>query len=115
MRILDADQRDVMRAGVIQNFEFTYELCWKFIKRRLESDLGAVYVDGVSRKELFRLAAEHRLIASAQDWFLVHASRNETVHTYDPTTAEEVYAAAKGFLVAAKELLAELKRRNDRS
>jgi len=44
---LNPDQQNTLRAGVIQNFEFTYELAWKFIKRFLEKDLGSAEVDGL--------------------------------------------------------------------
>ena len=42
-----AAELEVIRAGVIQSFEFTYELCWKFMKRWLEDNIGSAYVDGV--------------------------------------------------------------------
>ena len=61
-----AAELEVIRAGVIQSFEFTYELCWKFMKRWLEDNLGSAYVDGVPRRELFRLAAENRLLTDVE-------------------------------------------------
>src|SRR3954471_15820241 len=69
-------EKDVLRAGVIQNFEFTYELSWKFMKRWLEENVSAT-VDGMTRKELFRLAAENKLIEDVEAWFRYHRSRNE--------------------------------------
>lgn len=65
-QLLTPGQYNTLRYGLVQRFEFTYELSWKFIKRWLEANLGAVYVDGVSRRELFRIAAEHRLIADVE-------------------------------------------------
>ena len=51
----DDDLRETVRAGVIQNFEVAYEQCWKMMKRWLEENIGRTYVDGVTRRELFRL------------------------------------------------------------
>ncbi len=98
----------VARAGVIQNFEFTYELCWKFLKRRLEADFGKSIADGLSRKELFRLANKHRLIENVDDWFAFHEARNETSHTYDAGTAQIVYQESIRFIVFAKNLYNKL-------
>lgn len=32
---VNTDEQEVVRSGVIHNFEFTYELCWKFMRRWL--------------------------------------------------------------------------------
>ncbi|MBN2643189.1 MAG: nucleotidyltransferase substrate binding protein [Victivallales bacterium] len=113
MASFDEVLRNGLRAGVIQNFEFTYELCWKFIKRWLEHNLGSTYVDGVTRHELFRYAAEHKLITDVQRWMDYHRARNMTSHTYNADTADEVFNAALAFIADAKTLLQQLEARND--
>jgi len=105
-------QKDVVRAGVIQNFEFTYELCWKFMRRWLRENLGHTHVDGIPRRELFRLAAENRLIRDVEPWFLYHKARNLTAHTYNAGTADEVFQAAVRFVSDARHLLQTLEQRN---
>jgi len=110
---LSADQKDAIRAGVIQNFEFTYELCWKFMRRWLDVNLGSVYVEGVARRQLFRLGAENKLIADVDQWMEYHDARNETSHTYDEGTAEDVFATARKFYANAERLLEALEARND--
>lgn len=94
--------RDVLRAGVIQNFEFTYELCWKFMKRWLEHNLGSRYVDGLPRKELFRIAVESRLISKIGNWFEYHNAHNDIPQTYNEDTAQEIFWIAKRFAVDAR-------------
>lgn len=104
--------RLAIRAGVIQHFEFTYELCWKFMKRWLKAVAGRTDVDGISRRQLFRIAAEERLIDDVAGWFDVHTARNRTAHTYDEAVAAEVYEVAAAFPAAARSLLAQLEQRN---
>lgn len=94
-----------LTSGVVQHFEFTYELSWKFIKRWLGENIGKSAVDGLSRQELFRIAAEYRLIDSIEDWMLFHRARNETSHTYNESTADEVFNVAVRFLPEAMKLL----------
>lgn len=110
---VNTDEEEVIRAGVIQNFEFTFELCWKFMKRWLEINTSAVAVDGVSRKELFRMAAESQLIKNVETWFEYNRLRNETTHTYEGKTAEDVYAAAVRFAIDARMFLQALEDKND--
>ena len=112
MATLDDVTREAIRFGVVQHFEFTYELSWKFIKRRLDADIGRSSVDGISRKDLFRIAAENGLIKDIEAWFQYHIARNETSHTYDPTVATRVYARSLDFSADAVRLLAVLEARN---
>jgi nucleotidyltransferase substrate binding protein (TIGR01987 family) len=56
---LDEELRD----ACIHRFEFSFELAWKMIKRRLERDLASpLHLDGMSFKEMMRLAFESGLI-----------------------------------------------------
>lgn len=110
---LNETLQDGLKAGVVQNFEVTYEVSWKFIKRWLEQNIGNSYVDGVSRRELFRLASESLLITDVNKWMTYHKGRNETSHTYDALTAEDVYQLAMEFVHDAKQLLMNLEEKND--
>ena len=101
-----------VKSGAIKHFEFTYELCWRFIRRWLEANVARDAADGVTRQELFRLGVEYRLIDGVDDWMAYHRARNLTSHTYRQATAEEVYAVVPAFLENAKALLSALESRN---
>ncbi len=104
--------RETLKAGVIQQFEVAYEQSWKMMKRWLEINIGAETVDGVPRRELFRRAAESRLIDDVERWMSFHRARNETSHTYSSATADEVYRLALQFPTDAERLLTALAARN---
>lgn len=110
---INDDEINLIKAGVIQNFEFTYELCWKLMKRWIETNISAEIVDGVTRRELFRLSAENRLIIDVDEWMEFHRARNISSHTYEREIAEEVYQIAKGFLNASMDFMVRLEMRND--
>lgn len=113
LEAMPEDQQEVIKAGVIQNFEFTYELCWKFMKRWLEVNIGTAYVEGVTRRELFRLSVENKLIKDVDRWMEYHDARNETSHTYDQDTADDIFQVAQTFFSDAFELLQVLEEKND--
>ena len=106
-------ERKGIRAGVIQNFEVTYELSWKLMARWLNTQVGAGVADGVTRRQLFRLAAENRLISDVDLWMKHHEARNATSHIYDERRAELVYRATMDFSRDARLLLESLEERND--
>ncbi|MFH1727300.1 MAG: nucleotidyltransferase substrate binding protein [Pseudomonadota bacterium] len=110
---LTKEQLDSVKAGVIQNFEFTYELCWKFMKRWLDVNYGKTYVEGVARRELFRRAAENLLIEDVDKWMDYHEARNKTSHIYNQNVAQEVLTVANVFINDARLLLENIEKKND--
>ena len=106
-------ERNGIRSGVVQNFEVTYELSWKLIARWLDTYIGSGVADGVTRRELFRRAAENRLIPDVDQWMRHHEARNNTSHIYDQAKAAQVYNATLDFTHDARRLLEALEARND--
>ena len=103
------DFADTVRAGVIQNFEVAYELCWKFIQRWIRENRSPESADHPrTRRELFRQAARYGLISDPVPWFEFGDARNLTAHTYDEERADTVFALAEKFPPHARELLSRL-------
>ena len=105
--------RNAIRAGVIQHFEFTYEICCNLMRRRLRDSMNPDLVATASRRQLFRLAAQTGLIESFEAWLGFHESRNLTSHTYREEVAAAVYSSAPAFLDEALGLLGSLEQAND--
>lgn len=110
---LSHEAQEAVKAGVIQNFEVAYEQAWKMMKRWIENNVEATQVDGVTRRELFRLAAEHELIQDVDLWMEFHKARNESSHSYDGDVAQEVLETAQKFLGEVKDLFDRLEQHND--
>jgi len=105
---------DMLRDSVIQRFDYTYELCWKMLKRRLEMDVPSPEsVDAMSFRDMIREGAERGMIDDPVAWFDYRQKRNLTTHTYDEAVAKDVYQAALAFASDAQKLLAALRQRND--
>jgi len=112
-RASSATGDEELRDAVIQRFEYTYELCWKMLKRQIEAEAASPSaVDGYSFRDLLREGAERGVIVNVEAWFGYREQRNITSHTYDEQKALSVYQTALQFLPDAKALLASLKERN---
>lgn len=105
---LAKEKDEFIRDSVIQRFEYTYELCWKFLARHLEQDQGAANIDKLSRRDLYRVGAEKGLLRDAAAWFEYHTARNITSHSYNVSVAEQVYQVASRFISDAEFLLRSL-------
>ena len=108
----DASEEKFFKAGVIQNFEFTYELSWKIIQRCIELYFSPE-MQVVTRKDLFRMAFKYNLIEDPKDWYEYQQRRNITSHTYDELKADSVYQVAKKFIKDANYLLGRLEEVNN--
>ena len=105
--------QNTLIAGVIQNFEFVYEVGFKMIKRQIELESASPdEVDQGSFRDVLRLAAEKGLIRDVEAWFGYRRMRNITAHTYDHEKARQVYQGTLLFINDARALLASLEARN---
>jgi nucleotidyltransferase substrate binding protein (TIGR01987 family) len=105
--------RNTLIAGVIQNFEFVYEISVKMLRRQLEAESDSpAALDQASFRELLRLGAEKGLINDVEAWFGFRQMRNITAHTYDHAKAQQVYEGTQAFLTHARDLLASLESRH---
>ena len=76
------------REGVIQRFEFTFELSWQLLKDRLEYD--GVPISPVTPRNIIREAASAGIIDDGETWLDMLTDRNSTSHTYNFATFESV-------------------------
>jgi len=108
-------QRDVsdlqIRDGLIQRFEFTYEISHKMLKRYLEfTSATPTQYDAMSFADLIRSGNEHGLLLGLwPDWKRYRDMRAKTSHSYNEDIASEVVAGILPFLAEARHLLAQLK------
>lgn len=77
---------EVLTAGLIQTYEFTFELAWKTLKDYLEMEGFNV----PSPRSTIRQAYQSGYIQNAEDWMQALNDRNLTTHTYDDQIAMKV-------------------------
>ncbi len=110
---LDADIQETLQAGVIQSFEFSYELSWKYMERWLRENADSLEAAPRTRKDLFRAAARRGLIEEPVRWFAYTEALNLSSHTYDAHKATQVLESVASFHTDAVFLLRQLERAND--
>lgn len=88
-----------IRDGLIQRFEFTYEISHKMLKRHLEAtSANPAEFDGMSFQDLIRMGNERGLLLGGwPEWRNYRDMRAKTSHTYDEDIALEVVACIPGF------------------
>ena len=79
---------DLEREGLIQRFEYTFELAWKTLKDRLEYD--GVHIPTVTPRNVIRGAFAAGLIDDGEAWIDMLTDRNAMSHEYDFAVFEMV-------------------------
>ncbi|MBI1838206.1 MAG: nucleotidyltransferase substrate binding protein [Flavobacteriia bacterium] len=79
---------DILKEGLIQRFEYTHELAWNVMKDFAEYQ-GNSEIRG--SRDATRNAFKINLIENGDVWMQMIKSRNETSHTYNEETAEDIY------------------------
>jgi nucleotidyltransferase substrate binding protein (TIGR01987 family) len=114
---LDRHQREPgdeqLRDGLIQRFEFTYELSHRMLRRYLRLvSASPDSFDQMPFQDLIRTANEQGLLLGDWPrWRRYRDMRARTSHTYAAKVAEQVVLGIPDFLAEATHLLDQLLRR----
>lgn len=90
----DAMENDISKLnqlekeGIIQRFEYTFELAWKVLKDKMEND--GIVLDQISPKAVIKQAYAAKYINAPETWLKMIGDRNLMSHTYDFVKFEAV-------------------------
>jgi nucleotidyltransferase substrate binding protein (TIGR01987 family) len=99
--LLRSELDDLLRAGCIQYFEFTFELAWKTVKAFAEdAGLG----DVGSPRSALRQAFKQGWIADEEGWLAMLEARNRMAHTYEASQALAIYGQLGEFSLHLRQL-----------
>lgn len=103
------DGNDLARDGIIQRFEFTFELAWKTLKAIFE-DEGLLGLN--SPKTVLREALSAGLISDDESWLDMLNDRNSTVHIYNERLSLDIYQRIRDrYVFALEELVKKIQAR----
>lgn len=98
----DDDLSELEQEGLIQRFEYTFELAWKTLQDLLHHK-GYLNISGPS--PVLDQAFRDGYIVDAEGWKAMKKSRELTSHTYNSETAEGI---ASSIRLSYHDLLADL-------
>jgi len=90
--------------GILQRFEFTFELAWKVIQEYAQTQ----GVETVSPRDAIRVGAQLGIVDIPEDWFIDLKNRNLTTHIYNEQTAQEILTQIPKFSSRVHSLLISL-------
>lgn len=99
---------ELEKDGLIQRFEFTFELAWKTMKDYLESQ---GFADISSPKKALQKSFSTELVADGNVWINMLEDRNRMSHLYNRAASETIFKNIKNnYEPAIAELVVNLKK-----
>ena len=86
------DWKELEKDGVIQRFEFTFELAWKTLQDYFEKQ-GYKDVKGPSK--VVQQAFADGFLSNEENWVKLLSDRNLMTHTYDREASDKVFENIK--------------------
>jgi nucleotidyltransferase substrate binding protein (TIGR01987 family) len=103
---------DLEKEGLIQRFEYTYELSWNTLKDLLEYQ-GYLGITG--SRDAFKIALQRDLITQGDDWMQMIVSRQKTSHMYDQSEADQIVELiTKTYILNFTKLIKKLEEESDK-
>jgi nucleotidyltransferase substrate binding protein (TIGR01987 family) len=91
------------KEGVIQRFEYTFELAWKTLKDYLEG--GGLVITPITPRQVIKEAFAAKVIPDGVVWVNMLDHRNLLSHTYDASVFEQaVESISEHYLPAMTKL-----------
>ena len=88
--------------GLIQRFEYTFELAWKYLQDIL---FERGYADVRGPRPVIERAFQDGIISNGATWLEMLKARNQTTHLYDEATFQSIITNVRSrFLVTLQEL-----------
>jgi nucleotidyltransferase substrate binding protein (TIGR01987 family) len=104
------EMSDLEKEGVVQRFEYTFELAWKTLKDYLI--YSGIVFDQITPRRVIKEAFAARIIEDGQAWIDMLEQRNLMSHTYDKETFEGVVNnISQRYFVALEQMFTWLKQK----
>jgi nucleotidyltransferase substrate binding protein (TIGR01987 family) len=103
----------LIRDGLVQRFEFTYEISHRLLRRYLAAEVGPPeLIRDANFADIIRIGNQHGLLlGNWSRWKAFRDMRARTSHSYDEAVALEVVADIPAFLDEATFLYGRLRER----
>jgi len=87
------------KEGVVQRFEYTFELAWKTLKDYLEE--GGLVISPVTPRQVIKEAFAAKVLPDGGVWIKMLDNRNLLSHTYDFSVFEQAVRAISEYYLPA--------------